>query len=83
MGYWTSRYSLVGLEQISRDNGIALAQLLLRMESLPKVLGYSWEGGTDSATGPIVFFDMLGQNVAIPYQFCITQEVDHQFLCTT
>lgn len=74
-----SRYSLVAIDRISRENGLALVQLLDRVESLPKVLGYPWEGGTNNANRPIVFFDMLGQNITIPFQFCITQEVESRF----
>jgi hypothetical protein len=46
----------------------------LQME-LPKILGYTWEGGYPAHDKPVMFMDALGRNVPIPFMFCISPNV--------
>jgi len=44
-------------------------------ESLPKEIGYTWEGSWTASNRPIRFQDALGRNMILPLIFCSTQEV--------
>lgn len=74
---WHFRQSLRRLEQVTRGNGLTLMQLSRRMEQLPRMLGYSWEGDMSAANDHIVFHDMLGHKGYLPFQVCVTQEVQY------
>ncbi|EIM82301.1 uncharacterized protein STEHIDRAFT_160850 [Stereum hirsutum FP-91666 SS1] len=42
------------------------------VKGIPKVLGYSWEGGLNPESRPISLLDMLGQSIRLPLELCRT-----------
>lgn len=75
----TYSHSLSRLEMIARQDRLTLEQLYRRMMQRPASLGFTWERG--ALTRPIMFYDMLGKNIEIPFDFCHTKEVASRDTC--
>jgi hypothetical protein len=43
--------------------------------SIPRDIGYPWEGGWSVADRPILFLDAIGRDMLLPLNFCIDQDV--------
>lgn len=52
-----------------------ILEISRRVEGIPRVLGYSWEGGLNSENRPITLLDMLGQSIRLPLELCRTRNV--------
>ncbi|TFY81405.1 hypothetical protein EWM64_g2603 [Hericium alpestre] len=46
----------------------------------PHAMGYTWEAAQNPDNMPIVFTDMLGHTVTLPWEFVGTNELLHEFL---
>ncbi|EIM80581.1 uncharacterized protein STEHIDRAFT_115473 [Stereum hirsutum FP-91666 SS1] len=68
---WTA---LDRLEVFCKTQQISLAQISRYMEQLPSQLGYSWRGGANGASRPILLTDMLGQSLSLPIELCASSE---------
>jgi hypothetical protein len=42
---------------------------------LPKLLGYTWEGGFSTHDKPVIVMDALGKTVSIPFLVCTSKKV--------
>ena len=45
--------------------------------ALPRLLGYTWEGGFSTHDKPVMLMDALGRNLPIPFLFCTSSKVGH------
>lgn len=53
----------------------AILEISRCVKGIPKVLGYSWEGGLNPESRPISLLDMLGQSIRLPLELCRTWNV--------
>lgn len=63
------------INDVVQSSHITILEISRCVQGIPQVLGYSWEGGLNPANKPIIFLDMLGQNIRLTIDICGSSKV--------